>query len=443
MAFKEERLQRPGEPKVTNIDIHVPRGDLVDVIGLFGSLTLTEDLFTPHIAGRVELSDSINLLDSYNLTGEERVRVRFGTPTLPVIDFEGSVTGYSPRIMPTDAAMIYSFDFISPEAISSITRRVRKGYHKLSYSDMAKKVYSAYLASVGSVTDRPVKKFRSMPSTGLATIAIPGWRPLDTLSKLAARATDVVPYKNSTFTCTELCDDGTGTIGGYYFYSLERLWEDPKISAKYVWSPKGADTFNQHKNADDFYSVNRWTEKKRMNTVDNILSGMYSSRVVTHDLWKRVLYYTDHNYKSFFERSLHLNTSTSGHSAAHTRTKELTERPESREFYVVKQKAYGDSFGPTMDAFNEVDLLNRNATMQALFGNQVIELSVPGDSRRRCGDIINFSIPSPGSRGTVSGGTPSKDKYITGNYLVTAVTHKILSDPSSYETVMECCKESS
>ena len=69
-------------------------------------------------------------------------------------------------------------------------------------------------------------------------------------------------------------------------------------------------------------------------------------------------------------------------------------------------------------------------------GGMIINVEVSGDSRRKCGDVVNLRLTplQPGSKED-----ENLDKYLCGNYLVTSIQHKIT--PDGYVMAMELSKD--
>ena len=60
------------------------------------------------------------------------------------------------------------------------------------------------------------------------------------------------------------------------------------------------------------------------------------------------------------------------------------------------------------------------------------DISVPGDLRNRCGNMIEVSIPSPEK---TESGRPKIDERISGKYMVSAIKHTILNRSELRTTV--------
>tara|TARA_Y100000114_G_scaffold155803_1_gene180971 strand:- start:1097 stop:2863 length:1767 start_codon:yes stop_codon:yes gene_type:complete len=79
--------------------------------------------------------------------------------------------------------------------------------------------------------------------------------------------------------------------------------------------------------------------------------------------------------------------------------------------------------------------LKRRSQLKSLNG-QLIEITVPGDSRRRVGEIIEVDIPSYESRFTEDG----TDHSVSGRYMISHIKHVIKKD--DYKLVMELSRNS-
>ena len=419
----DRELQGPGDFSIEHMDVITSVGEKISIKDHgWLSITLSEDIFQPAVSGRIEIMDTVDLPGNFNLIGNEIISFEFSTPTLTGINFTGKITKVTESLDISDATRGYSLEFVSSEAITSMLTKVRKSYSGMPYSSMANLIYKDYIKSK--------KRFEVEGTLNTASLAIPGWNPFISIRSLAARSQSANPkYQNGSYLFYEVCDDGSGD-GGFKFHSLESLWDQSKVMAHYT---------NQIKNLGrgdpvSFSAVNWYAEKARMDTVENIMSGMYANKVVTHDLVKRKVYSKTYNYKENFNKSVSLNSK----GGSLTDSDLLTTAFDSYEMYMPKQyQSYGGEYQGT--TLPEHTLMNRTSIAQQL-NNQVLEISVSGDSERRVGDIVSFAIPA--AEGVSGEGDPKPDKFLTGNYLVTAITHRIISTPESYETVMELSKES-
>ena len=120
---------------------------------------------------------------------------------------------------------------------------------------------------------------------------------------------------------------------------------------------------------------------------------------------------------------------------------------DKREFKIVQaappelsgiEKAEFDSVDPGLD-YSTIILANqeRRSQMQQ-FKGMVIEVTVPGDSRRRVGDIVRTEFPAEPVVPNRQDDTI--DLSISGKYMVTHIRHQIRKD--DYKLVMELSRNS-
>ncbi len=102
-------------------------------------------------------------------------------------------------------------------------------------------------------------------------------------------------------------------------------------------------------------------------------------------------------------------------------------RTEFRITNAGQQNEYGND--------QRTEFWHYNVATKALLDNMTVDVSVPGNSDLRAGDIVYLKFPEFGATDDVIG---KENRYISGNFLVLAVQNKYNAD--GYETVMKCTK---
>jgi hypothetical protein len=434
MASPEDANQPGGDLKLDYIDLITSDGKLVHLQhGAWVKLELSEDIYQSYLSGRLHMHDSTNLPQSLELTGNEIIRFRFSTPGLSPIEFVGRIIKVGERVETGDSSIGYTLNFLSRELVSSLQSKVRKSYTGKTYSSVVESVYNDYLRQ--EVDTKPLYVESTLTPK---SIVVPGWDPIKTIRKLADRSVSSNPkYDNGTYLFFERCDDGNHVPGksGFVFTSLESMWDpvlvkDPSQTYTYEWS-------NVEANEPGASIVDFVNEEVKMNTLNNIKNGLYASKLVTHDLVKRKVFFKTFDYTQEYNRHTNMNpNSEKGRSTAMTNSRELTRASESYEIYAPRHHMRYDDID--LSSFEADRVLNRNSTLQQL-NNQVIEIGVIGDSQRRVGDIIEFYMPSPE---TVGKDGPKRDKYMSGRWMITAITHNLSSNPQKYTMVIELSRNS-
>ena len=430
----EDANQPGGDLKIDYIDLVTSDGKLVHLQhGAWIKLELSEDIYQSFLTGRLHMHDSTNLPQTLELTGNEIIRFRFSTPGLDPIEFVGRIVKIGERIETGDSSIGYTLNFVSRELISSLQSKVKKSYTGRPYSSVVKSIYDDYLRQ-----DVDTKAIYVEPTLDPRSIAIPGWDPIKSIRKIAARSVSSNPkYDNGTYLFFERCDNGKHIPGksGFVFTSLESMW-DPKLAKEpvqtytYEWS-------NVEANEPGASVVDFVSEEVKMNTLENIREGMYASKLVTHDLVKRKVFFKTFNYNQEYNRHTNMNpNSFKGRSTAMTNNREASAAPDSYEIYAPRHHMKYDSVD--VSSFEVDRALHRKSTMQQL-NNQVIEIGVIGDSQRRVGDIVEFYMPSPETVGTDG---PVRDKYMSGRWMITAITHSLTSNPQKYTMAIELSRNS-
>jgi hypothetical protein len=65
--------------------------------------------------------------------------------------------------------------------------------------------------------------------------------------------------------------------------------------------------------------------------------------------------------------------------------------------------------------------------------SNVVKFTIPGDTNIFAGDVIEILLPS------TTGESEEMDMYMSGNFLITAIHHKI--NNAGYEMTIECYKD--
>ena len=76
-----EGLQRAGEVRIEQLKLINASDEVIDLTEFIVELNLYEDIFKSYLHGNLVLTDSRNLIDKYNIHGEEFLNVRLRTPS--------------------------------------------------------------------------------------------------------------------------------------------------------------------------------------------------------------------------------------------------------------------------------------------------------------------------------------------------------------------------
>ena len=125
---------------------------------------------------------------------------------------------------------------------------------------------------------------------------IPSWTPFYALNWVTKYAISS-EYNGANYLFFE-------TLDGYKFKSLESYMDvqDEDVYATYYnIPPRTSVTFD-----DDYFLIRELRVKKNFNIMQNIIDGMYSNRMITHDIIKRTKEIVDFDYKDSYSDFKHV-----------------------------------------------------------------------------------------------------------------------------------------
>ena len=181
---------------------------------------------------------------------------------------------------------------------------------------------------------------------------------------------------------------------------------------------------------------------KQVDTLANIIDGLYANRVIVHDAFNKTIKTHDFNYKDNYAKGYHLESIgdegdefkfITPETQLNDTGKSLYELPNSKKMVVTEtSKVHNDyEFTPTSRTLPKI------TSQMAGFKNMNLSLLVYGNTNLNCGDIINYSAPimQPGEK-------IQPNPYTSGRYLIMAIKHTISVETQTHEMVLRCFKDS-
>jgi hypothetical protein len=423
----------------------------LDLTNVRIEINIFEDIFNNFISGNISLMDTWDLTTLFPLIGEERLEISFyrpGTKKQPAESLFGSlfkpiypdqqyqeisdtesykmsfrVVKLTNRKTVRDKAQYYVLHFTSPELIVNKKKKVRLAYKKKLYSDIVDIVYKGYFASS--------KPLEIEPTMFEQDFAISNWTPSQTINIICSRSIPV-GRAGSSYVFYE-------TIKGFHFVSLEKLFEqEPKEVLLFQWSDVYVSPLNKAideevRNVHDYDFVDYY------DVLSNLQHGMYASKLLTYDPVRQRYFEYDFDYMKEFDKQKHLEANklcTDGLDA-------LGE-PYMARFNVMGTNKDHDKIPwiagkepGIMPTQIEKYILQRQSQFQQI-QNVRLALTLPGNSERKAGNVIEFALPNAMGWPQKYGDEP--EKYLSGKYLITAIRHRLQKD--AYFHDIEIVKDS-
>jgi len=444
MAIKNDR---PGAFELSDVNlISYTTGNTgtlkrLNIKNLITEFNIYENLNGSFLSGDMILTDATNAIQQFPLTGFERLEFIFTSPkTTNGYDF--SVKSGHPmfiynlknRQSINLTTQIYQLKFISLEGIRDHQTRISKAFTG-SIDQMISDICFNHLNTKKDVLIEETKdnhKFvspRVKPSTFL------------TLLKNNARSKY---YENSGFVFYE-------NANGFNFKSYEGLFckkdGSPRpVKMNYVFSVKNLKRKgDEGKDLDDVQGVESWKIIDQYNTLKNAAYGVYASRLITHDSFNKTFSEHDFNYHSEYIKQNHLEQDVNGDKRDdnsilpffnYDKGDTFSTKNEGVLFFQSQtEKIHNDYEIP-----EQKDILQKRISQHTAINSLMIEISVPGITEVRVGEIVSFTLPD--FRRTPEGDIEAKDKYISGRYLINSIRHHVSNINKRHTMVLELVKDS-
>jgi hypothetical protein len=541
---KGTKAELPGQAGLFQLDrLHLispnrKDGELgdIDLRASYVEFNIYEDISSPTLAGNITILDGIGLMESVPIIGEEILEIEAKTENMKKVRSpiakKGASEGAEKKKSPLAAGSEndghiklkfrvykisdvtdqeyglkrYTLHFCTEEYLINLKTKVMKGFKEPQrISKSMKDLYNKYFGS-GSKRKK-VKKVFIEPTKNINNLIIPNYTPFRAFNFLASRAVSVSQKAaGSSFVFFE-------TIKGHFFVSLETLMQgglggyeasdqdggdsaegeqfiwteiEEKIKEVYTVSPKKIPIAKQDgKNiASEMVSVNSFKFSGQFDIVKNLQKGMYSNRLITHDLVRMKWDTLDYNYfdpnatllkttrdattgatevtpntdlpaadkKNFFDTFAHMGAeklSTINNFALGAPTSSVSLYPTNFAHEIrfptghsdlLELSVYGKPARNLNITPNRVEqwMQSRQVQIQQL-ENIKVNITAPGLSSRSVGDMIEFKLPSNFLENK-SGGEAEGHKYYSGYYLITKLRHKFSS--GNYTIEFEAVKDS-
>ena len=408
----------------------------LDIRNLVQEFSIYESIDGKFLSGDMTLLDATNAIQELPITGFERVEFFFRTPgTTKGFDFSVksghpmfvySLTnrqGVNPR------TQIYTLKFISLEAIRDHQTRVSKAFSG-GIDQMVIDVCKNYLNTKKDILVEETK--------GNYKIVVPRIKPTQAIENFRknARSKD---YENSGFHFYE-------NALGFQFKSYEGLYckkDGSPREVKAFYTPKvknvGEDDIYNLQSVEDFKIL------QQFNTLENTFNGVYSSRLITHDLFTKTFKEYDFDYNVEYGKQNHLEQDATGGKRDDNGILPYfnydkgdtfgTKSEGVLHFQSSTSKVHNDYGQPEAE-----EILQKRISQHIAANNLIIEITVPGTTEINVGDIVHFAMPkfAPGS----DMDKKDQDIFLTGRYLISAARHHVSTLNKRHTLVLELIKDS-
>ncbi len=413
--------------EVKEILITSPSGGEVDIVNLFTQVSIYEDLMTNTMSASVNFTDALNVVKHLPIIGQkEKLKIVFSLPSADTVTYEFDIYRVAVRqISTTQKRQNVKLSAVSSEQFKNVHTRISKSYYD--------KIDSMVTSIFDEVKDKAELEVQVESDSEKRKFIVPNWHPFDAINWLAQRC----PSKDNSNACHYIFYQDRD---GYKFTTIEKLFEEETPKMEYLYSPR------KYRESPRFFrdtglemrNIQRLVIDEPGNRLDENIKGMYGSKILTHDIVRKKYEFTEFSMKDEYTSTKHVDEA---YPICEQLDEFSTEPDTFWNFCPIHKNLNQENElhgGDTVEQNEKYSdwLLRRKSLMRQL-SSYIVKVTVNGDSRRKCGDIVELRVTplQPGSAED-----QMHDKYLNGKYLVSSIKHNIT--PDGYLMDMELARDS-
>ena len=444
----EQGLQRAGEVRIEQLKLINSADEVIDLSEFIVELNLYEDLFKNYLHGNLVITDSRNLIDKFNIHGEEFLNVKLRTPSFPdseVIEKTFRVFKLTDRTIVRDTnSQNFVLHFISVEFFYDVNLPLFAPFEG-TITDVAGKIFSDFLATSRNYSisesnneikenPKPTELIIINEASNKVKFISPGWSPLKCINWLASKA---IPKdgvaKNFIF---------FESNKNFYFGTLENLFRDAHENKNYfgrylISASNVRDDKNSQNVIRELFLAKDVEMVETTDYIKNYTNGYLGNRLIYLDVFSKEYQLIDYDHTENYEKQFH--SSGKGNEAKPVFNRDTFKNFATNiSFYPKNPKLFDNYQDNINEKMGEIHG-NRLSSMLELT-NIKMNMTVPGRTDAEVGRIIYFEYPSLGAKDGSDTGSTAQDKLYSGYYLITAIHHKV--SKLEHQMVMEVIKDS-
>lgn len=405
MSNDTQNIKFAGDFKLVDVKIGSVRGLIFDVFNFVVDINIYEDLNSPTISGNITLNDAQDLVNLMPMIGEEKLLITFKTPSMNDTDglFEQAFYIYkmTDRVYSAERAVQYTLHFVSFEAIRDLNSKVSKGF-----AGQIDNIVEKFLK-----TELATEKQINVEKTKNSIIYVSNyWTPFTNINYLTKRSVSTT-NNSANFVFFE-------NNKAFNYVSIDALCEQAS-KATYIYdnstrNPAGGGGASNRSIGADLSRITTYSIDTAFDYMQRIQSGMYKSRLITHELVTKTYNIQTMSYEDEFKKHNHLNPhplSTLGLPS------------KSFAFLAVEPRAL-----ETFNNFKTDGMKNwylKNIMQTSEINAFTMDITVPGRSDLTVGDVIDVYIYRNTPMSQKDTEEQLLDDTFSGRYLITSLCHAL------------------
>ena len=440
-----EGIQRAGQVDIRQLTLISSSNQIIELHtnGFLAELHLFEDIFLNYMHGYVLITDKRNLIQEFNIHGEEFLNVEFRTPSFPdnqVVRKTFRIYKLSDREIVQDTnTQTYTLHFISNEMFNDVLLPLFGSYEG-DIKDVVQTIFETFVAESRNFNIALDKKsvsenefatnliFLNLPSNKVKFVS-PGWSPFKCINWLASKSiSSETQAKNFLF---------FESNKNFYFGSIENIFkevsENNLLFGEYTVAVSNIDS--KDKNREMFIAK----DVKMVETVDyikNYSSGYISNRLIYLDVFNKDYQLIDYDHVENYKKTYHSSGLKNAIPVFNPETAKTF--ASNISFYPKNPKLFDNFEGNINEKMGDIHG-NRLSSLLEL-GLMKMDMTIPGRTDAEVGCVIKFNFPAVKPASEEDKAVDNIDKLYSGNYLITAIRHVVTSQ--SHEMILQVVKDS-
>jgi len=440
--YATKQLDRAGDVDIQELTIISAQGKFLDVKDYLSELNIFEDIFSPSLYGNMLVQDSRNLIKELPITGDEYIVVKFKTPTINAsISKTFRIYSVTDRSVANDLnTQTYLLHFISKESIIDTVKPLYRSFEG-NIDQIVGDIWTTYFQSNRTVDikNNKINFFENLtqlfilnsPKNKIKYVS-PGWTPFKNINFCASKS---IPSEGKA--CNYLFFESSKN---FYFTNIEGIFNSNNTSTnsplnlgKYFY--KVTDVEQKSSAISKLFQISSFRVKKTVDHLVNYDSGYLANRLITLDFINKEYKAHDYDIVKKFNTYAH----SEGENAIPLFSSDTVRTPLSKIKFYPQQPGLHTSVENNISEVMPEIYGNRLSNLLELSNFKLI-IDVPGRSDAEVGCMLDFVYPDISPRDETDSSKTNDDIYYSGNYLVTAIRHKI--NLLSYNMTMEIVKDS-
>jgi hypothetical protein len=407
----------PQDAELINIKISKGIGKSLDITDLCGEFNIYEELGQPVLLADIGIADSVGLLSSFPITGQETL-----TCTLQKGEIMYDMTWKVIDVVGIEAvgqqSYTYTLDLVEGAYFNNLTSLVSQAYEG-NITDIIDSIYTDYLKTELNYKDDSIGKYKCV---------IPNWSPYRTIKWLMSRAKD---KNNKPLVVTNTFKNGTSILSFDTIFSRQIMEE----FTYHKQSAQDGKLYNYQDIAQTPLAFNNVTNGQVTHQLKN---GAFGSTYMSIDTTNKSADTFEFDVLEYYDDMPKLQKNIVLDAENKWNDKPLNEY--SKTVQSVKFQS-GENFGPAHLNYegNTNNFLPFFNNMNRMLESFKYNLVVNGRNDIEVGSLITLKFPSnrPFNEEDPESGL---DKKRSGTFLVTKCRHKI-DDRDKYTLVIEAVSD--